>query len=136
MTLILCELFLYALNLTLFPHCQIFLPLFPCSLATPSKLPCVTMAVSSTMAHPVHSLPPVGSSCGNPVHTPLRRTVKPSILFAPSKICFALYCFRPLCRLAIGQRAPHHYIPAESPPLQGNQGLLPVCHSLRCHTLI
>jgi hypothetical protein len=99
-TLILCGPFLCALNMTLFPHCQFFLPLFPCSLATPSKPSSVTMVVSSTMPPPMHSLPPVESSCGCPIHTCLHREVKPSVLFAPSIICSALYYFSPLCRLA------------------------------------
>jgi hypothetical protein len=51
-----------------FSHCQIFSTLFPRSL---------------TMPHAAHSLPPVGLPCGCPVHTPLCRMVKPSILFAP-----------------------------------------------------
>jgi hypothetical protein len=99
-TLNLCGLFLCVLNLTLSPHCQIFLPLFPRSLVEASKLSSVIMVMSLTMPPPVHSLPPVGSSCGCPAHTPLRKMVKSSVLFAPSIICSALYCFRPLCHLA------------------------------------
>jgi hypothetical protein len=101
-TFILCGLFLCALNLTPFPHCQFFLPLFPRSLATPSEPSSVTTVGSSTMPPPMHSLSLVGSSCGCLVYTPLHRTVKTSVLFAPSIICFTLCCFRPLCRLATG----------------------------------
>jgi hypothetical protein len=101
-TLILCGLFLCALNLTLFPHYQIFLPLFPRSLVAPSKSSSVTTVVSSTIPPPVHSLPPMGLSCGCPAHTPLRRMVKSSVLFAPSIICSALCYFMPLCQLATG----------------------------------
>jgi hypothetical protein len=69
-----------------FPHCQIFSPLFTRSLAAPSTSSSVATAVSLTMPPPAHSLSPVGSSCRCPTHTPLRRTVKPSVLFAPSII--------------------------------------------------
>jgi hypothetical protein len=103
-TLILCEFFLCALNLTLFPHCQKKLPLFPCSLVAPSKMSNVTTVMSSTMPPPMHSLPLVGSSYGCHAHTPLRRMVKPSVLFALSIICSALNYFRPLCRLATGSK--------------------------------
>jgi hypothetical protein len=58
--------------------------------------------MSSTMSLPVHSLPPVGSSCGCPTHTPLYRMIKPSVLFAPSIMCNAFCYFRPLCWLATG----------------------------------
>jgi hypothetical protein len=98
-TLLLCGLLLCALNLTFFPHCQIFLPLFPRSLAALPKLSSMTTVVSSTMPPPMHSLPPVGLSCRCPAHTPLRKMAKPSVLFAPSIICSAPYCFKPLCRL-------------------------------------
>jgi hypothetical protein len=76
--------------------------LFPHSLTAPSKLSSVTIVVSSTMPPPVHSLPPVGLSCGCPTHTHLHRMIMSSVLFAPSIICSALCCFRPLCRLATG----------------------------------
>jgi hypothetical protein len=36
----------------------------------------------------------------------------------------------------LGQSTPHYYVPIESPSLQGNQRLLPVCPSLRRRTLI
>jgi hypothetical protein len=87
--LILCGLFLCMLNWTLSPHCQKN-SLFLHSLATPSKPSSVTTVVSSTLMPPVHSLPLVGSSSRCPIHTPLRRMVKPSVLFAPSIICFTL----------------------------------------------
>jgi hypothetical protein len=86
----------------IFPHCQKNSPLFLRSLAAPSKPSSVTTVVSSTMPPLMHSLPPVGLSCGCPAHTTLHRMIKPSILFAPSIICSALYYFRPLCQLAIG----------------------------------
>jgi hypothetical protein len=70
--------------------------LFPRSLAAPSKSSSVTTVVSSTMPPPMNSLLPVESSCGCLVHTPLRRTVKPSVLFALPIICSALHYFRPL----------------------------------------
>jgi hypothetical protein len=103
-TLILCRLFLCALNLILFPYCQKISPLFPHSLDTPSKLFSVTMAMSSIMPPPVNSLPPMGSSYGCPVHTPLRRMVKPSVLFVPSIICSAPCYFWPLRWLATGSK--------------------------------
>jgi hypothetical protein len=86
-----------------FPTLSIFLPLFPHCLAAPSKPSSVTTVMSSTMPLPVHSLPS-GLSCGCPVHTPLCRMVKSSVLFAPSIICSALCCFSPLCRLATGSK--------------------------------
>jgi hypothetical protein len=87
-----------------FSTLSIFLPLFPRSLATPSEPSSVTTVGSSTMPPPMHSLSLVGSSCGCLVYTPLHRTVKTSVLFAPSIICFTLCCFRPLCRLATGSK--------------------------------
>jgi hypothetical protein len=122
-TLILCGLFLCTLNLTLFPHCQIFLPLFPRSLATPSKPSSVTTGVSLAMSPPVHSLPLLGLFCGCLAYTPLCRTVKPSVS-------------GPHADSLLVRRAPHRYVPTESPLLQGNQRLLPVCLSLRRCTLI
>jgi hypothetical protein len=69
-----------------FPTLSIFSPLFSHCLAAPSKLSSVTTTVSLTMLPPVHSLPPMGSSCGCPAYTPLRKIVKPSVLFTPSII--------------------------------------------------
>jgi hypothetical protein len=87
-----------------FSHCQKFSSLFPRSLAAPSKSSSVTTVVSSTMPPPVHYLPPVGLSCGCLAHTPLRRMVNLSVLFAPSILCSTLCCFRPLCRVTTGSK--------------------------------
>jgi hypothetical protein len=87
-----------------FPTLSKFSPFFSRSLAAPSKPSSVTTVVSSTMPPPVHSLPPVGSSCGCPAHTHLCRMVKPSVLFALSIICSALCYFMPLCRLATSSK--------------------------------
>jgi hypothetical protein len=62
-----------------FPTLSIFSPLFARSLAAPSRPSSVTMVMSLTMPPPVHSLPPVVSSCGCPTHTPLRRMLKLSV---------------------------------------------------------
>jgi hypothetical protein len=59
-----------------FPTLSNFLSFFPRSLAAPSKPSSVTTVVSLTMPPPVHSLPPVGSSCVCPTHTSLRKMVK------------------------------------------------------------
>jgi hypothetical protein len=53
-TLILCGLFLCALNLTPFHIVKFFSSLLPRSLAAPSKTSSVTMVVSSTMPPPMH----------------------------------------------------------------------------------
>jgi hypothetical protein len=75
--------FLLRMKSDTFPTLSNFLPLFPRSLAAPTKPSIVTMAVSSTMPPLAHSLPLVGLSCGCPAHTPLCKKVKPSVLFAP-----------------------------------------------------
>jgi hypothetical protein len=82
-TLTLCGLFLCELNLTHFLPCQIFLPLSPHSLVAPSKLFSVTMTVSLTTSHLEHFSPLMGWFHECPAPTSLRRTVKPSVLFAP-----------------------------------------------------
>jgi hypothetical protein len=46
------------------------------------------------MPPPMHYLPPVESSYGCLAHTPLRRMVKPNILFTPSITWSTPYCFR------------------------------------------
>jgi hypothetical protein len=115
---------------------SIFLPLCPHSLATPSKPSSVKMVMSLTVPPLVHSLPPVGSSCGCPAHTPLYRTVKLCVVFAPSMICSALYCFRPLCWLITGWKHSTLLHTFELPSLQGNQCPLPVCRFVRRRTLI
>jgi hypothetical protein len=101
-TPILCGLFLYVLNLTLFSLCQIFLLRFPHSLAAPSKSSSATMTVSSIMPPLTHSLPSKGYFCGCLVPTLLRRTVKPSASSATSIICCVPYFFRLLFQLATG----------------------------------
>jgi hypothetical protein len=62
----------------------IFSPLSPDSLAAPLKPSSVTTVVSSTTPPPTRFSPPVGSSCGCLIPTPLCKTVKLSALFAPS----------------------------------------------------
>jgi hypothetical protein len=58
-------------------------PLSRHSLAAPLKLFCVTTTVSSIIPPLKHSSPLMGWLCRCPVPTPLRRTVKPSVLFTP-----------------------------------------------------
>jgi hypothetical protein len=51
------------------------------SFMTPSKPSNTIMVVSFIMPPPTHSLPPLAYFYGCPVHTTLRRTVKPSASF-------------------------------------------------------
>jgi hypothetical protein len=69
-----------------FSTVKFFSLMSPHSLATPSKPSSATMAVSLITPPLAHSSPPMGYFCGCPIHTLLRRMVKPSASFAPSII--------------------------------------------------
>jgi hypothetical protein len=91
-TSILCEPFLYTLNLTLFPLCQKNLLMSQHNLAAPSKPSSTTMVVSSITSPLMYSLPPKGYFCGCLALTVFHRMVKPSTSSAPLVICCARYC--------------------------------------------
>jgi hypothetical protein len=126
-TLILCALFLYVLNLTLFPLCQKNSLMFPHSLVTPSKPSSATMAVSS-ITPIVHSSPPKGHFYECLVPTLLYRMVKPSASSAPSIICCTPCFLGFYSGSLLDRRAPHHHISAKPPPHQGDQHDQPILH--------
>jgi hypothetical protein len=127
-TPILCGLFLYVLNLTLFLLCQIFSLMTPHSFAAPSKPSSATMVMSSITPPLTHSSSLKGYFYGCLISTLLRRMVKPSASFALSIICCVPSFFRLLFQLATDRRAPHRHISAELPPNQGDQHDQPILH--------
>jgi hypothetical protein len=100
--ILLCQFFLYALNLTLFPLCQKNSLISPYSLVAPSKPSSATMAVSSITPPLVHSSSPKGYFHECLVPTLLHKTVMSSASFTPSIIYCVPYFFRLLFWLAIG----------------------------------
>jgi hypothetical protein len=86
------------------------------SLATSSKPSSATIVASLITPPLAHSSPSKGYFCGCIVHTPLRRTVKPSASFASLIICY-VPCFLGFCSISpLGRSAPHRLIFVESPP--------------------